>query len=42
MEKVVLKTDKTGKSAVADRETYMEMGKQYIQGDIEIDRKEIL
>jgi hypothetical protein len=38
---LILKTDKTGKLAVADRETYLEIGKLQIQGDIEIDRKEI-
>ena len=37
----VLKTYKTGKFCVSDRETFLEMGKQQIAGDIEIDRREI-
>ena len=36
-----MKTDKTGKFCVADRDTYLEMGKAQIAGDIEIDRREI-
>ena len=38
---VIQKTDKTGKFSVADRDTYLEMGKAQIAGDIEIDRREI-
>jgi hypothetical protein len=38
---IILKTDKSGKFAVTDRETYLQMGKKEIKEDIEIDRKEI-
>ena len=37
---VILKTDKTGKFCVAEREAYLEMGREQIAGDIEIDRRE--
>ena len=38
---IIVKTDKSGKLAVTDKETYLEMGRKQIEGDIEIDRKEI-
>ena len=38
---VVLKTDKSGKFCITDRETYLELGKVHTSGDREINRGEI-
>ena len=39
---VILKTDKTGKFCVMDRDKYKEVGEKQIEGDIEVDRREIM
>ena len=38
---IILKTDKTGKFCVMDREKYKEVGEKQIEGDVEVSRKEI-
>ena len=39
---VILKTDKTGKFCVMDRDKYKEVGEKQIEGEIEVDRREIM
>ena len=40
-ELIIMLTDKSGKFALTDRETYLEMGKPHIEKDKQIDRNEI-
>ena len=39
---IILKTDKSGKLCVTNREEYLRMGKDHTEKDIEVDRKQVI